>query len=151
MEIFGGESKRVVSIFGFCSLKRMDKLITQLETGVMGFINQVAELVHEEVYTHCGSPNKNIGEAFLLVWKFPPQDEAEPTHTATADLALISFIKIFAKLHKYKHIQDYRLLGNGINITMGFGLHAGWAIEGPIGSDLKIDVSYLSPNVNIAS
>lgn len=34
---------------------------------------------------------------------------------------------------------------------MGFGLHFGWAIEGAIGSDYKIDASYLSPNVNIAS
>ena len=34
---------------------------------------------------------------------------------------------------------------------MGFGLHVGWAIEGAIGSDYKIDASYLSPNVNMAS
>lgn len=34
---------------------------------------------------------------------------------------------------------------------MGFGLHVGWAIEGAIGSEFKIDASYLSPNVNIAS
>ena len=34
---------------------------------------------------------------------------------------------------------------------MGFGLHAGWAIEGAIGSEYKIDASYLSPNVNMAS
>lgn len=34
---------------------------------------------------------------------------------------------------------------------MGFGLHQGWAIEGAIGSGFKIDASYLSPNVNIAS
>lgn len=32
---------------------------------------------------------------------------------------------------------------------MGFGLHLGWAIEGVIGSDYKIDASYLSPNVKI--
>jgi class 3 adenylate cyclase len=36
-------------------------------------------------------------------------------------------------------------------IKIGFGLHVGWAIEGPIGSQFKIDASYLSPNVNIAS
>jgi len=30
---------------------------------------------------------------------------------------------------------------------MGFGLHFGWAIEGSIGSEYKIDASYLSPNV----
>ena len=34
---------------------------------------------------------------------------------------------------------------------MGYGLHVGWAIEGAIGSDFKIDASYLSPNVNLAA
>jgi hypothetical protein len=34
---------------------------------------------------------------------------------------------------------------------MGFGLHSGWAIEGAIGSEFKIDASYLSPNVNMAA
>jgi class 3 adenylate cyclase len=33
---------------------------------------------------------------------------------------------------------------------MGFGLHVGWAIEGPIGSEFKIDASYLGPHVNVA-
>ena len=37
------------------------------------------------------------------------------------------------------------------SVKMGFGLHSGWAIEGPIGSDFKVDASYLSPNVNLAS
>ncbi len=36
-------------------------------------------------------------------------------------------------------------------VKMGFGLHIGWAIEGAIGSNFKIDASYLSPNVNMAS
>lgn len=39
----------------------------------------------------------------------------------------------------------------GFEIRMGFGLHFGWAIEGAIGSHFKIDASYLSPNVNMAS
>lgn len=39
----------------------------------------------------------------------------------------------------------------GFLVRMGFGLHVGWAIEGAIGSEYKIDASYLSPNVNMAS
>ena len=39
----------------------------------------------------------------------------------------------------------------GAQVRMGFGLHVGWAIEGAIGSEYKIDASYLSPNVNMAS
>ena len=34
---------------------------------------------------------------------------------------------------------------------MGYGLHIGWSIEGAIGSEFKIDASYLSANVNMAS
>ena len=34
---------------------------------------------------------------------------------------------------------------------MGFGLHIGWAIEGLIGSQFKVDASYLSPHVNLSS
>ena len=30
-------------------------------------------------------------------------------------------------------------------------MHYGWGIEGTIGSRFKIDVSFLSPNVNLAS
>ena len=36
------------------------------------------------------------------------------------------------------------------SVKIGFGLHVGWAIEGAIGSDFKIDASYLSPNVKIS-
>jgi hypothetical protein len=35
----------------------------------------------------------------------------------------------------------------GYRVQLGFGLHIGWAIEGAIGSQYKIDASYLSPHV----
>ena len=33
--------------------------------------------------------------------------------------------------------------GPSLQVTLGFGLHCGWAIEGAIGSEYKIDASYL--------
>ena len=39
----------------------------------------------------------------------------------------------------------------GYEVKMGFGLHVGWSIEGAIGSNYKIDASYLSPNVNMSA
>jgi len=35
-------------------------------------------------------------------------------------------------------------------VRLGFGLHLGWSIEGAIGSEYKIDASYLSSHVNMA-
>ncbi|SPQ97406.1 Guanylate cyclase domain-containing protein [Plasmodiophora brassicae] len=36
-------------------------------------------------------------------------------------------------------------------VSVGIGLHIGWAIEGAIGSRFKIDASYLSPHVNMTA
>ena len=40
----------------------------------MIFVNEIAELVHFMVDKYAGAANKNIGEAFLLVWKFREVD-----------------------------------------------------------------------------
>ena len=70
---------------------------------------------------------------------------------------MFSFLKIIAKINKFSHILEYQKdpgLNSrmpGYKVKMGFGLHQGWAIEGAIGSMFKIDASYLSPNVNMAS
>jgi class 3 adenylate cyclase len=40
----------------------------------MVFVNEIAEIVHGTVDHYSGSANKNIGDAFLLVWKFQPTD-----------------------------------------------------------------------------
>ena len=72
-------------------------------------------------------------------------------------MSVFSFLKIIAKLNKYKHIlkynKDREMLKRvpDFKVRMGFGIHQGWAIEGAIGSFFKIDASYLSPNVNMAA
>lgn len=75
-----------------------------------------------------------------------------------ADKALISYLKIIAEINRSKEILKYRheprLTLNGseeFKVRMGFGLHAGWAIEGAVGSLQKVDATYLSPHVNLAS
>lgn len=40
------------------------------------FVNEIAEIVHGTVDHYNGSSNKNIGDAFLLVWKFEDLDYA---------------------------------------------------------------------------
>lgn len=56
---------------------------------------------------------------------------------------------IFAPFKKNEKLCGY--YGKDFQVQMGFGMHIGWAIEGAIGSQYKIDASYLSPNVNMAA
>jgi hypothetical protein len=53
---------------------------------------------------------------------------------------------------KLIHYDGGRLSHGGrYRAELAAGLHCGWAIEGAVGSALKIDATYLSPNVNMAA
>jgi len=43
----------------------------------MSYVNKIAEITHSVVDRYGGSANKNIGDAFLLVWKFSNPKEIE--------------------------------------------------------------------------
>ena len=75
----------------------------------------------------------------------------------TTDKALIGFLKVIVAINRDSQILHYRrdnrlTKGNEpFKLRMGFGLHAGWAIEGAVGSLQKVDATYLSPHVNMAA
>jgi class 3 adenylate cyclase len=72
-------------------------------------------------------------------------------------MSVISFVKIIGetkkskKMHRYATHEGLNKRMPGYEVKMGFGLHVGWSIEGAIGSNFKIDASYLSPNVNMSA
>ncbi|OMJ86393.1 hypothetical protein SteCoe_12120 [Stentor coeruleus] len=160
---------KVIGIYGFCDIRNFTDTTEELQEGVMMFVNEIAQIVHGLVDKYLGAANKNIGDAFLLVWKFQKDElflneedkivrnpSSKRAHYLP-DVTMISFLKIMAKVNKDPAILKYRtnqkLLQRMPNyeVKMGFGMHLGWAIEGAIGSQFKIDASYLSPNVNVAS
>lgn len=66
--------KKMMAIFGFCDIRNFTDATEVLQQGVMMFVNEIAEIVHGTVDHYSGSANKNIGDAFLLVWKYRPDD-----------------------------------------------------------------------------
>lgn len=59
----------VHAIFGFCDIRRFTDTTEVLLEEVMVFVNTIANVVHSSADYHGGAANKNIGDAFLLVWK----------------------------------------------------------------------------------
>lgn len=164
------DGKKKCAIFGFCDIRSFTEVTELLQEDIMMFVNKIGELVHSSVYRYGGSANKNIGEAFLMVWPLPDNSYSLNNKTnqilwknqkyvsLMSDFSVLSFIKAIVKIHKDPTVLEYKNdgrlisgLGNDYQVKMGFGLHIGWAIEGAIGSEYKIDASYLSPNVNMAS
>jgi len=220
---------RIYAMFGFCDIHHFEDINQKLSNDVLTFVNTIAEIVHESVHTWSGQCNKNLGNAFVIVWRIGDENTLQavnnknhkvrgaaavnefasteaserdnvglstPSRKRTAssssdndnqsiadsdaggakkkaitvdlrripgvdtlaDHALISYLKIIAEINRNKAVLKYRqeprLTDNGkheYKLRMGFGLHAGWAIEGAVGSIQKVDATYLSPHVNMAA
>ncbi|KAL7552266.1 hypothetical protein ACHAWF_015498 [Thalassiosira exigua] len=200
--------KRVYALFGFCDILSFDLCTEKLEDEIMTFVNSVARIVHDEVTRWGGTCNKNLGNAFLMVWRIGDENAlaeyrgvgrrgSEGSATSSfheglssgpdilskqasaidfkrkhgaidlrripgldilSDKALVGFLKVIVEVNRDVQLLAYRSdkrlsLGgdNNFSLRMGFGLHAGWAIEGAVGSLQKVDATYLSPHVNMAA
>jgi class 3 adenylate cyclase len=159
---------KAIFIFGFCDIRNFTDATEVLEEGVMLFVNEIGEIVHSIVNRFSGAANKNVGDAFLLVWKFEKEDQIYIPETdevgliesnrvsQIADMSVVSFLLLISGLKKSPKMTKYNR-DPGLNkrmpnyqVKLGLGLHLGYAIEGAIGSYYKIDASYLSPNVRMS-
>lgn len=148
----------ITSIFGFCDVRSFTDTTECLQEEVMVFVNRIAHILHSIIVQCDGDANKNIGDAFLLTWKLEEHYSAEKC-TDLADKALMAFCKAHIELCKYQdHICNFTAAATQrlfkrfptYKVRLGTGLHVGWAIEGAIGSNRKIDATYLSPHVNMS-
>jgi len=65
---------RKMAIFGFCDIRNFIEINKALEEDIMVFVNEIADIVHSCVNSFGGATNKNIGDAFLNVWKLSPSE-----------------------------------------------------------------------------
>ena len=161
--------KKVCAIYGFCDIRNFTGITEILQEKVLLFVNDIADIVHQYAFEYGGNANKNIGDAFLLVWIFDSKftyiskknNELKVYNceqvNQICDMALISILKMFAAIEKSKEIKKIKNLEKIVYkfgsdpIRLGFGINLGWSIEGAIGSNFKIEASYLSPNYNLAN
>ncbi len=197
--------KKVYALFGFAGINEFDHLLQSLDKEVMTFINDIAFVLHNEVNRwglgDSGQCNKNLGGAFLMVFRIGDFDEVRkknedakkvlfsnatdnfggsftssgsiadvidneingislaslPGIDKFGDRALLGFLKSYAGLNRDKNIKrwekDYRVGGgvDAFSVGLSFGMDAGWAVEGAVGSSYKIDATYLSRHVNMAA
>jgi class 3 adenylate cyclase len=220
--------KRIYALFGFAAINDFGLYLRALDKDVMILINDVAKVLHDEVYRwgfgDSGQCNKNLGAAFLMVFRIGGFEEVQAkkaratdvifssaekrTNRKTSDYpkkrfgrdsafttrrgqqglrrrrssgeddaltaealqlaslpgivpftdrAVLGFLKCYAGIHRDQRLKDWKKdfrLGLGVgafSVEMIFGMDAGWAVEGAVGSEYKIDATYLSPHVNMAS
>jgi class 3 adenylate cyclase len=178
MLILNSQGSTVSCIFLFCDIRQFTDATECLQEEVFVFTNRIAAVVHSICHAYGGSANKNIGDAFLLSWSLEEQLQIPGSQTSDigpatsrdtfvakhhqADKALLSVVKIAIALHHDKHYVEtlsetarealLKKLSKrkGPVVQLGFGLHAGKAVQGAIGSQRKIDATYVSESVERA-
>jgi class 3 adenylate cyclase len=150
------QGTRVECIYGQAKIQDFSIITEVLASKVMKFVNQIAEIVHGVVVEYNGAANKNTGDTFLLVWRSNQEDASDLAKLA--DMSIAAFCKILASLQTSSSLAAYRghpriqsFLGANYRVNLNVGLHAGWAFEGAMGSEYKIDASYISPNIAITA
>lgn len=166
------QGSAVACIFLFCDIRRFTDATECLQEEVFVFTNRIAAVVHSICHSYGGSANKNVGDAFLVSWKLKDQSDENARFNSTipswsarlhqADKALLSVVKICMALHYDDYYVETMsdsarsaLLKKFQNragpiVQMGFGLHVGKAVQGAIGSQRKIDATYVSEAVEKA-
>ena len=146
--------KKMDCVYGFCDIRQFTDTVECLQDQVMLFTNSVGEIVHQSCHDNRGEPNKNIGDAFLIVWR--PRSVSD--YAKVADGALTAFRRCVREIASSRTLQlvtdveaIHKKFGRGKYQTkIGFGLHFGWSVQGPVGSPIKVDCSYLSAEVKIS-
>lgn len=215
--------KQVYALFGFVTINGFSDQLRALDRDVMILINDVAAVVHDEVFRWAlgdsGQCNKNLGSSFLMVFRIGDFKEVHEKQARATDVvfsstekrnkktvnlrrrkvtpavqhgrgaraivrptkqdvgrgvktlqlaslpgiqtfsdrALLGMLKSFAGILRDNEVtkwkRDFRL-GAGVGayvVNIIIGMDAGWAVEGAVGSEYKIDATYLSPHVNMAA
>lgn len=147
--------KRVEAIFGCIRIHDFGTIAGILKRRVMLFVNHISDIVHGVVDEFHGFTNRSDGDSFQLIWKLTPEmTEAEKAQVH--DMALAACVKITVAIGRSLALNEYRNMPPLVlqipkfRVRVSFGLHRGWAVEGAIGSMMKIDPSYLSADVNVA-
>lgn len=176
MLILTTQGSTVSCIFLFCDIRQFTDATECLQEEVFVFTNRIAAVVHSICHSYGGAANKNVGDAFLLSWSLEDKEASKNNSSGgrtrevtvlkaksnQADKALLSVIKICISLYYDNYyleplsetarnrLQDKLKKRTGPVVQMGFGLHAGKAVQGAIGSQRKIDATYVSEAVERA-
>ena len=125
------KGQKIYAIFGFCDIRHFDDVNQALEEQIMGFVNTIAETVHEVCHTYQGHANKNTGAAFLLVWKFP-KEEIDDNYDDT-----IIDINVLKSLLRTKATKTSSFISMPKNVDIEKNAHIDQKVHELVSADLN--------------
>ncbi len=136
-----GERKKITVLFS--DIRQFTQLSEQLPPEqVVSLLNTYLEVMIDVVFSHQGTLDKFIGDAIMVEFGAPMEDELQELHALETAVAM----------HKALLVLGDRLEKEGKpRLAMGIGIHTGLAIVGNIGSEKRMEYTAIGDTVNVAA
>ena len=174
------KGNKFYGVFSCLIIDDFDYLMEIFQEEGLIFFNNIAQIVDSTSHNFRGRVAWNIGEKMLLMWKFnhleskclqelKEQNNSKIDQIQSKDRMTMSMFDKSSQKNKKKNSKIIKGLKDKVSIILMAiikiilnlhkefkgqkffaGIHIGWAIEGAMGSDFKVDPSYLSKTINLS-
>lgn len=136
-----GEKRKVTILFS--DIRQFTTIAEQLlPEEVVKLLNEYFEKMITIIFAHNGTLDKFIGDGIMAEFGAPLDDVEQEIHAIRAAVHMQLMVKKLSAKWKQQGLPD---------ITIGIGLHTGYAIVGDIGSNIRMEYTAIGDTVNVAS
>jgi adenylate cyclase len=137
----GGEQKPLTMLF--CDIRGFTTFSEQMTPQELtSFLNDYLTPMTDTLLRHNATIDKYMGDAIMAFWNAPLDIPDHTRHACTAALAMM------ARLNELNPQWQKRGLPN---VSIGVGIHTGFASVGNMGSAQRFDYTVIGDAVNLAS
>ncbi len=136
-----GERRKITVIFS--DIRDFTRLAEKMPPeDVVSILNEFLGVMLDVIFSHDGTLDKFMGDGLMVEFGAPLEDKEQETHAVQTAIAMQQAL---AALN-----QKWGQEGKP-SISMGVGVHTGFAVVGNIGSEKRMEYTAIGDTVNIAS
>lgn len=109
---------------------------------IVGMLNYYFSAWADEIFKHEGAIDKFVGDAVMAIWGAPVRTQDHPQQAIRTALRMVE---------RMPQINEHLAALGYPEVRVGIGINTGYAVQGNIGSERKLDYTVIGDTVNLAS
>jgi adenylate cyclase len=139
--MLGGETREITALFS--DLENFTGISETMNAqDLVALLNDYLTHMSSEISEHAGVLDKFIGDAIVVFWGAPVDDDLHARHAVSCALAMQAKLKILRDEWQKQGLPLFK---------MRIGINTGHAVVGNVGSIDRLDYTMIGDTVNLAA